>query len=236
MRKKFARIETLIGNENIDILKNSNIIVFGIGGVGGFVVESLVRSGVENITLVDFDKVSITNINRQIIALDSTLDRLKVEVMKERILDINHNVNVVTHPTFLDENNLESFKLNEYDYVVDAIDTVSSKLLLIEYCVNNNIKIISSMGTGNKLNPSLLQISDISKTMVCPLAKVIRYELRKRNIKHLKVLFSTETPIKRFVEEENSNKKSPASMIFVPSSAGILIANEVVKDLLNNII
>ena len=230
MSNEFSRTETLLGLDRMNKLKNSRVIIFGVGGVGGYVIEALTRSGFKQIDIVDFDSVSITNINRQIIALHSTVGKLKIDVMKERMLDINPNIVVNTYPVFLDDTNIESFNLSQYDYVVDAIDSVTSKLLLIEYCVKNNIKIISSMGTGNKLDPSLFKISDISKTSVCPLAKVIRYELRKRGINHLKVLFSTETPIKNFVEGEG-NKLAPSSISFVPSSAGLLIASEVIKDL-----
>lgn len=230
MSNEFSRTETLLGLDRMNKLKNSRVIIFGVGGVGGYVIEALTRSGFKQIDIVDFDSVSITNINRQIIALHSTVGKLKIDVMKERMLDINPNIVVNTYPVFLDGTNIESFNLSQYDYVVDAIDSVTSKLLLIEYCVKNNIKIISSMGTGNKLDPSLFKISDISKTSVCPLAKVIRYELRKRGINHLKVLFSTETPIKNFVEGEG-NKLAPSSISFVPSSAGLLIASEVIKDL-----
>ena len=230
MNNEFSRTETLLGLDKMNKLKNSRVIIFGVGGVGGYVIEALTRSGFKQIDIVDFDSVSITNINRQIIALHSTVGKLKIDVMKERMLDINPNIVVNTYPVFLDDTNIESFNLSQYDYVVDAIDSVTSKILLIEYCVKNNIKIISSMGTGNKLDPSLFKISDISKTSVCPLAKVIRYELRKRGINHLKVLFSTETPIKNFVEGEG-NKLAPSSISFVPSSAGLLIASEVIKDL-----
>lgn len=230
---RFSRTQTLIGENNMSILKKSKVIVFGVGGVGGYVVETLARSGIGQIDIVDFDKVSLTNINRQIIALDSTIGKLKIEVLKERMIDINPSLNVNAYPMYLDESNIENFNLMQYDYVIDAIDSVTSKLLLIEYCKKNNINIISSMGTGNKLDPSLLKISDISKTSVCPLAKVIRYELRKRNINHLKVLFSTEIPIKKFVEEDEK-KKSPSSVSFVPSVAGILIAREVVMDIIKN--
>lgn len=230
MSNEFSRTETLLGLDRMNKLKNSRVIIFGVGGVGGYVIEALTRSGFKQIDIVDFDSVSITNINRQIIALHSTVGKLKIDVMKERMLDINPNIVVNTYPVFLDDTNIESFNLSQYDYVVDAIDSVTSKILLIEYCVKNNIKIISSMGTGNKLDPSLFKISDISKTSVCPLAKVIRYELRKRGINHLKVLFSTETPIKNFVEGEG-NKLAPSSISFVPSSAGLLIASEVIKDL-----
>ena len=230
MSNEFSRTETLLGLDRMNKLKNSRVIIFGVGGVGGYVIEALTRSGFKQIDIVDFDSVSITNINRQIIALHSTVGKLKIDVMKERMLDINPNIVVNTYPVFLDDTNIESFNLSQYDYVIDAIDSVTSKILLIEYCVKNNIKIISSMGTGNKLDPSLFKISDISKTSVCPLAKVIRYELRKRGINHLKVLFSTETPIKNFVEGEG-NKLAPSSISFVPSSAGLLIASEVIKDL-----
>lgn len=230
MNNEFSRTETLLGLDKMNKLKNSRVIIFGVGGVGGYVIEALTRSGFKQIDIVDFDSVSLTNINRQIIALHSTVGKLKIDVMKERMLDINPNIVVNTYPVFLDDTNIESFNLSQYDYVVDAIDSVTSKILLIEYCVKNNIKIISSMGTGNKLDPSLFKISDISKTSVCPLAKVIRYELRKRGINHLKVLFSTETPIKNFVEGEG-NKLAPSSISFVPSSAGLLIASEVIKDL-----
>lgn len=230
MNNEFSRTETLLGLDRMNKLKNSRVIIFGVGGVGGYVIEALTRSGFKQIDIVDFDSVSITNINRQIIALHSTIGKLKIDVMKERMLDINPNIVVNTYPVFLDDTNIESFNLSQYDYVVDAIDSVTSKILLIEYCVKNNIKIISSMGTGNKLDPSLFKISDISKTSVCPLAKVIRYELRKRGINHLKVLFSTETPIKNFVDGEG-NKLAPSSISFVPSSAGLLIASEVIKDL-----
>ena len=230
MSNEFSRTETLLGLDRMNKLKNSRVIIFGVGGVGGYVIEALTRSSFKQIDIVDFDSVSITNINRQIIALHSTVGKLKIDVMKERMLDINPNILVNTYPVFLDGTNIESFNLSQYDYVIDAIDSVTSKILLIEYCVKNNIKIISSMGTGNKLDPSLFKISDISKTSVCPLAKVIRYELRKRGINHLKVLFSTETPIKNFVEGEG-NKLAPSSISFVPSSAGLLIASEVIKDL-----
>lgn len=230
MNNEFSRTETLLGLDKMNKLKNSRVIIFGVGGVGGYVIEALTRSGINQIDIVDFDTISITNLNRQIIALHSTVGKLKIDVMKERMIDINPNIVVNTYPVFLDDTNIESFNLSQYDYVVDAIDSVTSKILLIEYCVKNNIKIISSMGTGNKLDPSLFKISDISKTSVCPLAKVIRYELRKRGINHLKVLFSTETPIKNFVEGEG-NKLAPSSISFVPSSAGLLIASEVIKDL-----
>lgn len=230
MNNEFSRTQTLIGLDNMNKLKNSKVIVFGVGGVGGYVIEALTRCGLKQIDIVDFDKVSITNLNRQIIALHSTIGKLKIDVMKERMLDINPDIIVNSYPLYLDNTNIETFNLSQYDYVIDAIDSVTSKLLLIEYCHLNNINIISSMGTGNKLDPSLFKISDISKTSVCPLAKVIRYELRKRGINHLKVLYSTENPIKHFVEGEN--KLAPSSISYVPSSAGLLIASEVINDLI----
>lgn len=230
MNNEFSRTQTLIGLDNMNKLKNSKVIVFGVGGVGGYVIEALTRCGLKQIDIVDFDKVSITNLNRQIIALHSTIGKLKIDVMKERMLDINPDIIVNSYPLYLDNTNIETFNLSQYDYVIDAIDSVTSKLLLIEYCHLNNINIISSMGTGNKLDPSLFKISDISKTSVCPLAKVIRYELRKRGINHLKVLYSIENPIKHFVEGEN--KLAPSSISYVPSSAGLLIASEVINDLI----
>jgi tRNA A37 threonylcarbamoyladenosine dehydratase len=215
----------LLGEAGLKKLKNSHIIVFGVGGVGGFVVEALVRSGIEEITIVDNDTVNETNINRQIIALTSSLGKKKVEVMKDRILDINPNCKVNIYDTFVTKENASDFDFKLFDYVIDCIDNVSAKLKIIELAKENDIKIISSMGTGNKLNPSMFKITDISKTQVCPLARVIRIELRKRNIKNVKVLYSEEEPIKcdEFV----------SSVPFVPSVAGLLIAREVVLDICN---
>ena len=218
-----TRMLPLLGSDGLEKLKNSHICVFGVGGVGGFVVEALTRSGVEEITIVDNDTVNETNINRQIIALNSTIGMKKVDVARERILDINPNVTVHSFDTFVTKENATMFDFQSFDYVVDCIDNVSAKLKIIELAKENNVSIISSMGTGNKLNPSMFKITDISKTSVCPLARVIRLELRKRNIKNVKVLYSEEEPIKcdEFV----------ASVPFVPSVAGLLIAREVILDI-----
>ena len=233
-KNEFSRTELLIGTTNLNKLKTAKIIVFGVGGVGGFVVEGLIRSGVENITIVDNDKVNITNINRQIIALHSTIDKDKVDVMEERILNINNNAKVTKYKMFYLPENKNMINLCEYDYVIDCIDTITAKLSIIEDCYNNNIKIISCMGMGNKINPLDIKINDIFKTTVCPLARTIRYELRKRNIKKLKVCYSTEEPIKANAKEENDIKRSvPGSISFVPSVAGLIIASEVIKDICN---
>lgn len=223
---QFQRTEILIGQENLTKLQNSKIIVFGIGGVGSYVVEALVRAGIGEISIVDFDKVDITNINRQIIALNSTVGKKKIDVMKDRILDINPNIKVHTYDTFISSDTINEFDFSKYDYVVDAIDNVTGKLLIIEKCKEHNTNIICSLGTANKLDPSKLLISDISKTHTCPLAKVVRLELKKRDIKHLDVLFSTELPIK-------SDNKTLGSISFVPSSAGLLIASKVINNLIN---
>ena len=219
----FSRTEKLIGKEAVDLLKSKKIAIFGIGGVGSYVLEALVRVGVGAFILVDKDTVSESNLNRQLIALNSTVGKLKTDVAKNRILDINPSVVVKTFPVFYNTETTSQFdsELATCDYIIDAIDTVSAKILLIEKAKDFEIPIISCMGTGNKLNPSLFQIADISKTSVCPLAKVMRLELKKRNIRNVKVLFSTETPAKH---------RPPASISFVPSVAGLLIASEVVKD------
>ena len=221
----FSRLELLIGKENVDILKSKNVIVFGAGGVGGYVIEALVRSGIGKITVVDNDKVSYSNLNRQIIALQNTIGRSKVEVVKERIRSINPECQVYGLEMFYLPENADDIVLENYDYVVDAIDTITSKIELAKRCEEKGVKLISSMGTGNKLNPAMLEVSDIYKTSVCPLAKVMRRELKKRRIKRLKVVYSKELPIK-------TNERTPGSSAFVPSSAGLLIASEVVKDLL----
>lgn len=224
--EQFARTSLLIGEDNLNKLINSKVIVFGVGGVGSYVVESLVRSGIGNISIVDFDVVDITNINRQIIALHSTIGKKKVEVMKERILDINPNINVTIYDTFVSYETIDNFNMADYDYVIDCIDNVTGKLLIIEKCIKNNIKVISSLGTANKLDPSKLILTDISKTNTCPLAKVMRLELRKRGINHLNVLFSNELPIK-------NDSNILGSVSFVPSTGGLLISSKVIKDLIN---
>ncbi len=222
---QFTRVEKIIGTDGVKILKGANVIVFGIGGVGGYVVETLIRSGIENITIVDRDIVDVTNINRQIIATHSNIGESKVEVMRMRILDINPNVKVKSIMEFLEKNNLSQFNLQEYDYIIDAIDTVTSKLDLVVEAKSIGVPIISSMGTGNKMDPTKLMCTDIKKTKICPLAKVIRKELRSRGISDLKVIYSEEEPKKTM-------ERTPASMMMVPASAGILIAKVVIEDLL----
>ena len=222
-----SRTELLIGKENIDKISKSKIIIYGIGGVGSYVVEGLVRAGVENIVLVDNDVISPSNLNRQIHATISNIGRLKVECMKERILLINSKAKIETYVPQNMEIEEELLIDNTINYVVDSVDTVSTKLKLIQRAKKQNVPIISCMGTGNKLDPTKFEISDIYKTSVCPLAKVMRKELRKRNIKDLKVLYSKEEPIKH--EKES---RTPASISFVPSVAGMIIAGEVVKDII----
>ena len=221
------RTETLIGKENIRKLQNSNVIVFGLGGVGSYTVEGLVRSGIQNICIVDKDIVDITNINRQLVADTETIGRNKVDVQEERILRINKTAKVIKINKFVKKDNIEEIMKSfpHIDYVIDAIDTVSSKLEIIKYCYLNNINVISSMGTGNKLDASRFEITDIFKTSVCPLAKVMRKELKKLDIKSLTVLYSKEEPIK-------TNLNTPASISFVPSVAGLLIAGKVIRDLI----
>ena len=222
----------LIGQNNIATLRNSRVAVFGAGGVGGFTIEALARAGVGAIDIIDNDTVSESNLNRQIIALHSTIGQLKTEVMKKRILDINPDCVVTIFETFVLPENIDSFDFSVYSYIVDAIDTVSGKLAIIEKGAKEGVPVISSMGTGNKLDPTRFQITDISKTSVCPLARVMRYELKKRGIKKLKVLFSTEEPIKPTAEKDERGKVPPGSISFVPSVAGLLIGGEVIKDLI----
>lgn len=229
MAEEFVRTECVLGKQAIEKLNNSKVLLFGIGGVGGYVAEALVRCGIGAISIVDNDTISLSNINRQIIALHSTVGMKKTDVMKNRLLDINPNCKVICYPLFFTAETTE-INFEDYDYVVDAIDTVTSKIEIIKICKEKNVSVISSMGTGNKLRPELLQIADISKTSVCPLARVMRKELSKRNIKNVKVLFSTEQPVSAVASEEN-NRHAPGSTAFVPASAGLLIASEVVKDL-----
>ena len=227
MDSQFSRTEIIIGQEKQNLLKSKTVAVFGIGGVGGYVVESLSRAGIENLILVDNDTISISNINRQIIALHSTIGKYKVDVMKDRLLDINPNINVITYKTFIENNNSkEILSSHKIDYIVDAIDTVTSKLELIKFANELNIPIISSMGTGNKISPDKLEITDINKTSVCPLAKKIRKELKSLNIKKLTVVYSKEEPTKAI------NTKTIGSTSFVPSSAGLLITSKIIKDFL----
>lgn len=226
------RTEKLIGKENLQKIQNSNIVVFGLGGVGSYVVEGLVRSGIENIAIIDKDVIDVTNINRQIIANTTNIGMPKVKVETERIKQINPNATIIQINEFVDKNNLHIIMSNilknmkNIDYVIDAIDTVSSKIEIIKFCYENKLKLISCMGTGNKLDSKKFEITDINKTSVCPLAKVIRKELKKINIPHLKVLYSKEVPIK-------SISITPASISFVPSVAGLMISGEVIQDIIN---
>ncbi len=237
MTNQFSRTEMLIGRENVEKLSESKVAVFGLGGVGGYVVEALARSGIGSFVLVDNDKVALTNLNRQIYALHSTLGRFKTEVAKERLLDINPLVKIELHTTFYSPENKSEFDFSQYDYVVDAIDTVKCKLSLVEECHKTNTPIVSSMGAGNKMNPALFEVSDIYKTSVCPLARVMRQELKKRKIPKLKVVYSKEEPFKTTAEcdEQDPNRRCvPSSNAFVPSACGLLIAREVILDLIKS--
>lgn len=218
-----TRTESLIGAEAVEWLSQARIIVFGIGGVGSFVAEALARAGVGSLAIVDNDTINVTNINRQLIALHSTLGRKKVDVMAERLYDINPTITVQKFDIYYDKETADKIDLGQYDYIVDAIDKVTSKLLIIERAQALKVPIISSMGTGNKLNPSFFEIADIHSTSVCPLARIMRTELKKRGIEKLKVLYSREEPVKK--------NRVPASISFVPGSAGLLLASEVIKDL-----
>ena len=237
MMHEYSRTETLIGEEGLKRLAHAKIIVFGIGGVGSYVVEALARCGVGSLTLVDNDVVARTNINRQLIAVQSTIGQPKTEVAKNRILDIDSDILVHTYETFYGPETKDIFHLSDYDYVVDAIDTVTSKLTLIEECYRVGVRFISCMGTGNKLDPSRFEIADINKTNTCPLAKAVRTELRKRGIKKCKVLFSKELPVKSLKSsgetKGNTDRPVPGSISFVPSVAGLIIAGEVIKDICN---
>jgi len=230
MENQFSRTELLIGKEGVSKLISSKVAVFGIGGVGSFVVEGLARAGVGNFILVDNDNVSITNLNRQLIATHKTLNKSKVEVAKERILEINPNARVEIYKEFFMPNS-KDFIDDTVSYVVDAVDTVTAKIELIIRANKLNIPIISCMGTGNKLDPTKFEVTDIYKTAVCPLAKVIRKELKSRGIKKLKVVYSREEPVKTNIIDEESKKHIPASISFVPSVAGLIVAGEVIKDL-----
>ncbi|WP_432408495.1 tRNA threonylcarbamoyladenosine dehydratase [Wukongibacter sp. M2B1] len=243
----FSRTELLIGSEGLENLSKRSVAIFGIGGVGTFVAEGLARSGVGKFVLIDDDDICLTNINRQIHALRSTVGRAKVEVMKERILDINPKAEVITYKMLYTAETAKELLDDNYDYVVDAIDMVSSKLDLVERCYKRNIPIMSSMGAGNKLDPTKFEVVDIFRTSICPLAKVMRKELRKRDVDKLKVVYSKEIPIKPNQLESNcktdcictnkertctARRQIPGSISFVPSVAGLIIASEVVKDLI----
>lgn len=224
MENAFSRTQGLIGMEAFEKIKNKKIIIFGVGGVGSYAVEAIARTGIQNITLLDSDTVSLTNINRQIIALNSTLGKQKTSVMKERILDINPEANVQEMPFFFDESTMDKINFKEYDFILDCIDSVNSKVLLIKCAKENNVPIISAMGTGNKLDPEKLEIADIKDTSYCPLARAVRTRLKKENIFSLTVVYSKEQPVK--------SEGVPKSCAFVPSSAGLLMASYVIRELI----
>lgn len=229
---QFSRTELLLGQDAMEKLRGSRVAVFGIGGVGGHVVEALARSGVGAFDLIDNDTVSITNINRQIIATLDSVGKFKTEVMKERILSINPEAKIEIHNCFFLPETQEMFDFSNYDYVVDAVDTVTAKIALVMACEEAKVPIISSMGAGNKLNPAAFEVADIYKTSVCPLAKVMRRELKKRNIKKLKVVYSKEIPLTAGASEEETTKRAlPGSIAFTPSVAGLILASEIIKDL-----
>ena len=245
LNEQLIRTQLLIGEEGIDKLQNSKVMIFGVGGVGSFAAEALTRTGIGTIVIVDNDTVDVSNLNRQIHATRETIDRDKVEVMRERMLLINPECNVIPMQVFLTADNMEEIVTEDIDYIIDAIDSVTSKLALAEYCYTKGINLIASMGTGNKLDPSQFKVSDIHKTKVCPLAKVMRVELKKRGVKKLKVVYSEELPLKpqspqveapKKVEGEEikrlSKRQSPGSMSFVPGVAGMILASQVVRDLI----
>jgi len=234
MENQFSRVDALLGSSNLEKLKNAKIIIFGIGGVGGYVCEALVRSGIYNFTLVDNDTISITNINRQIIANMNTIGQNKVSIMKDRILSINPLANVEIKKCFFLKENSNEFDFKNYDYIIDAVDTISAKIEIILKAKEANVKVISALGAGNKINPSMLEVTDIYKTSVDPLAKVLRKKLREYNINKLKVVYSREKPLKPLYSLDSSDvvkKNIPASLVFVPAAMGLTIAAEVIKDL-----
>ncbi len=248
MLNQFSRTQLLLGSNSMEKLKNSRVAVFGIGGVGGYVCEALVRSGVGAFDLIDDDKVCLTNLNRQIIATRKTVGRYKVDVMKERILDINPDAKVEVYKCFFLPENADDFPFEEYDYIVDAVDTVTAKIAIVMKAKEKNVPVISSMGAGNKLDGSMFRVADIYKTKVCPLAKVMRHELKKRGIKKLKVVYSEEYSTRPLEDMSISCRTNcicpsgaahkcterrdiPGSVAFVPSVAGLIIGGEVVKDL-----
>lgn len=242
MIHQFSRTELLLGKEGMERLKKARVAVFGIGGVGGHCVEALARSGIGEFDLIDNDEVALTNLNRQLVALHETIGRPKTEVMKERILSINPDAKVHVHSCFFLPENADTFPFDQYDYVVDAVDTVTAKIELVLKSQAAGVPVISSMGAGNKLDPTAFEVTDIYKTSVCPLAKVMRRELKKRGVKKLKVVYSKEEPRKLYLYDEEGNpipaetkgaagRCAPGSVSFVPSVAGLILAGEVVKDL-----
>ena len=233
MEDMFSRTRMLLGDGAVQRLKRARVAVFGVGGVGGYVVEALARSGVGALDLVDSDRVAPSNLNRQIIATRETLGLLKVDAAKARVLSINPDCRVATFPIFYLPETADRFDFSQYDYVVDAIDTVAGKLQLIQAAKAAGVPVISAMGAGNKLDPTAFQVADISKTSVCPLARVMRRELKKRGIEHVKVVYSTEPPLTPApLEEETGRRATPGSVAFVPAVAGLVLAGEVVKDLI----
>ena len=234
MLNQFSRTQLLFGKEAMDKLAASRVAVFGVGGVGGYTVEALARSGVGAIDIIDDDRVCLTNINRQILATRPSVGKYKTDVAEERILQINPDCKVTKHQTFYMPDTADNFDFTEYDYVVDAIDTVTGKIELVMRANESGTPIISCMGAGNKLDPTAFEVADIYETSVCPLAKVMRYELKRKGIKKLKVVYSKEPPIKPtedYTEEDTPRRNIPGSTAFVPSVAGLIIAGEVIKDL-----
>ncbi len=235
MRENFERSAMLLGVDNMDVLSKKRVAVFGVGGVGGYVVEALARTGIGAFELIDHDTISVTNINRQIIATMDSVGKKKAEVMKERILSVNPDADVRVRDCFFLPDNAEEFDFECYDYVVDAVDTVTAKLEIIERAKKVGVPVISAMGAGNKLDPMRFEVADISETSVCPLAKVMRRELKKRGIEKVKVVYSKEearTPLFEPPAEEETRKRAPGSVAFVPSVAGFIVAGEVIKDLI----
>lgn len=232
MNERFSRTELLLGFEAMEKLKNSHVCIFGVGGVGGYVAEALARSGIGALTLIDNDIVSTSNINRQIFALTSTVGMMKTTAAKERLCDINPEIKITEYNMFYLPETADEIDLNKFDYVVDAIDTVTAKIYLAQKCDELNVPLISSMGTGNKLDPTRFEVTDIYKTSVCPLARVMRLELKKRGVKKLKVVYSKEEPQNKVADNQNG-RHAPGSCAFVPSVAGLVLASEVIKDLIN---
>ena len=234
MNEFYSRTEMLLSEDGVEKLKNACVAVFGVGGVGGYAVEALARAGVGEIHLIDSDKVSVSNINRQIIATHLTVGKFKTEAMKERIHSINPEAKVICHSLFFDESTKCQFEFTKYSYVIDAIDSLSAKVELIATATEAGVSIISAMGAGNKLDPTLFEVSDISKTTVCPLARAVRIALRKRGINHLKVVYSKEPPVIPPEVSDGVKKRVPGSISFVPSVMGLILAGEVIKDIAKN--
>ena len=232
MNEQFSRTTLLIGETGLEKLKKSRVAVFGIGGVGSYAVEALARSGVGSLDLIDNDKFALSNLNRQLYATRNSVGKYKVDVAKERLAEINPEIAVKTYNCFFTPETSDQFDFDKYDYIIDAIDTVTGKIELITKAKEHNVPIICSMGAGNKMHPEMFEVADISKTSVCPLAKVIRQELKKRRIKNVKVVYSKEIPVKTSKFDEKTKKSVPGSIAFVPSVAGLILAGEVIKDLI----